>query len=75
MKEVIGLHQIKGPDPSYNDICFAGAGSDVSQLSKTFPTVEMVFGKGQKLSLSPRTTCSGTQRLVSILLGGFSERK
>ncbi|KAF5791611.1 putative nepenthesin [Helianthus annuus] len=53
MKEVIGLHQIKGPDPSYNDICFAGAGSDVSQLSKTFPTVEMVFGKGQKLSLSP----------------------
>ncbi|KAL8251008.1 hypothetical protein R6Q59_034701 [Mikania micrantha] len=52
-KESIGVHQIKGPDPSYNDICFAGAGSDVSQLSKTFPSVEMVFGKGQKLSLSP----------------------
>ncbi|KAI3726333.1 hypothetical protein L1987_66130 [Smallanthus sonchifolius] len=53
MKEVLGLHQIKGPDPSYDDICFSGAGSDVSQLSKTFPSVEMVFGKGQKLSLSP----------------------
>lgn len=53
MKELHGVHQIKGPDPSYNDICFSGAGSDVSQLSKTFPSVEMVFGKGQKLSLSP----------------------
>lgn len=27
--------------------------SDVSQLSKVFPLVEMVFGNGQKLSLSP----------------------
>ncbi|KAI7736029.1 hypothetical protein M8C21_033550 [Ambrosia artemisiifolia] len=53
MKELHGVHQIKGPDPSYNDICFSGAGSDVSQLSKTFPSVEMVFGKGKKLSLSP----------------------
>ncbi|KAM0062822.1 putative nepenthesin [Helianthus debilis subsp. tardiflorus] len=53
MKELHGVHQIKGPDPSYNDICFSGAGSDVSQLSKTFPSVEMVFGKGQKLLLSP----------------------
>ncbi|MFS7978154.1 putative aspartic peptidase A1 family, aspartic peptidase domain superfamily, xylanase inhibitor [Helianthus anomalus] len=26
IKEVVGLHQIKGHDPSYNDICFAGAG-------------------------------------------------
>ncbi|PWA90726.1 eukaryotic aspartyl protease family protein [Artemisia annua] len=53
MKELDGVHQIKGPDPSYNDICFSGAGSDVSQLMKTFPSVEMVFGKGQKLLLSP----------------------
>ncbi|KAK9054126.1 hypothetical protein SSX86_025203 [Deinandra increscens subsp. villosa] len=53
MKELHGVQQIKGPDPSYNDICFSGAGSDVSQLSKTFPSVEMVFGKGQKLLLSP----------------------
>ena len=27
--------------------------SDVSELSKTFPVVNMVFGNGQKLSLSP----------------------
>ncbi|KAA8522620.1 hypothetical protein F0562_013019 [Nyssa sinensis] len=53
MKELHLLKQIHGPDPNYNDICFSGAGSDVSQLSKTFPAVEMVFGNGQKLSLSP----------------------
>nr|XP_043617630.1 aspartic proteinase 36-like [Erigeron canadensis] len=53
MKELNDVHQIDGPDPSYHDICFAGAGSDVSQLMKTFPSVEMVFGKGQKLLLSP----------------------
>ncbi|XP_039121107.1 aspartic proteinase CDR1-like [Dioscorea cayenensis subsp. rotundata] len=47
------LKQIPGPDPNYKDICFSGAGSDTSQLSKTFPQVDMVFGSGQKLSLSP----------------------
>ncbi|CAL5326184.1 unnamed protein product [Camellia sinensis] len=53
VKELHSLKQIRGPDPNYNDICFSGAGSDVSQLSKTFPIVDMVFGNGQKLSLSP----------------------
>ncbi|KAL7193333.1 hypothetical protein ACSBR2_025024 [Camellia fascicularis] len=53
MKELHSLKQIRGPDPNYNDICFSGARSDVSQLSKTFPIVDMVFGNGQKLSLSP----------------------
>ncbi|KAI3798994.1 hypothetical protein L1987_34282 [Smallanthus sonchifolius] len=53
MKELHSIKQIRGPDPSYNDICFSGAGSDVSKLSETFPSVEMVFGKGHKLSLSP----------------------
>ncbi|KAL3538034.1 hypothetical protein ACH5RR_001400 [Cinchona calisaya] len=53
MTAVHSLKQVQGPDPSYNDICFSGAGSDTSQLSKSFPTVEMVFGKGRKLSLSP----------------------
>ncbi|XXG56973.1 hypothetical protein AAC387_Pa03g4256 [Persea americana] len=47
------LKSIHGPDPNYNDICFSGAGSDVSQLSKSFPEVEMVFNNGQKLSLAP----------------------
>ncbi|CAA6655235.1 unnamed protein product [Spirodela intermedia] len=47
------LKQIPGPDPSYKDICFSGAGSNVSHLSETFPEVDMVFGNGQKLSLSP----------------------
>ncbi|XP_059643991.1 aspartic proteinase 36-like isoform X2 [Cornus florida] len=53
IKELHSLKRIRGPDPNYNDICFSGAGGDVSQLSKSFPTVDMVFGNGQKLSLSP----------------------
>ncbi|KAG4173266.1 hypothetical protein ERO13_A11G048000v2 [Gossypium hirsutum] len=53
LKELNGLKQIRGPDPNYNDICFSTASSDVSELSKTFPTVEMVFGYQQKLLLSP----------------------
>ncbi|KAK1410298.1 hypothetical protein QVD17_36833 [Tagetes erecta] len=53
MKELHSLKQIRGPDPTYDDICFSGAGSDISKLSETFPSVEMVFGEGHKLSLSP----------------------
>ncbi|KAK1359913.1 Aspartic proteinase-like protein 2 [Heracleum sosnowskyi] len=53
MKEVSSLKQIPGPDPNYNDICFFGAGSNISELPKFFPTVDMVFENGQKLSLSP----------------------
>ncbi|XP_019444898.1 PREDICTED: aspartic proteinase nepenthesin-1-like [Lupinus angustifolius] len=52
-KELKSLKQIHGPDPNYNDICFSGAGIDVSQLPKKFPVVDMVFGNGHKLSLSP----------------------
>ncbi|GAB4852292.1 hypothetical protein Ancab_016484 [Ancistrocladus abbreviatus] len=53
MKGTHPLQKIPGPDPGYKDICFAGAGRDVSQLSKTFPEVEMIFNNGQKLSLFP----------------------
>ncbi|XP_022741477.1 aspartic proteinase-like protein 2 isoform X2 [Durio zibethinus] len=53
IKELNSLKQIRGPDPNYNDICFSGASSDVSELSKMFPTVEMVFDNQQKLLLSP----------------------
>ncbi|XP_021903439.1 aspartic proteinase-like protein 2 isoform X2 [Carica papaya] len=53
MKEIHFLKQIHGPDPNYDDICFSGAGRDISELSKTFPEVDMVFSNGQKLSLSP----------------------
>lgn len=52
-KELHSLKQIKGPDPSFNDICFSGTGSDVSQLAKSFPSVDMVFSDGNKLTLSP----------------------
>ncbi|KAL8099276.1 hypothetical protein AgCh_031808 [Apium graveolens] len=53
LKEVSSLKQIRGPDPNYDDICFSGAGSNISELPKFFPTVDMVFENGQKLSLSP----------------------
>ncbi|XVE94989.1 hypothetical protein REPUB_Repub02eG0057900 [Reevesia pubescens] len=51
-REVHFLKRVHGPDPNYDDICFSGAGRDVSQLSKIFPEVEMVFNSG-KLLLSP----------------------
>ncbi|WOL17655.1 aspartic proteinase nepenthesin-1-like [Canna indica] len=53
ISKVDSLKQIPGPDPNYKDICFSGAGSDVSQLSMTFPKVDMVFSNGEKLPLSP----------------------
>ncbi|KAM1073766.1 hypothetical protein TB2_018415 [Malus domestica] len=53
MKELNSLEQIRGPDPNYKDICFSTAGSDISYPSDTFPAVDMVFGNGQKLTLSP----------------------
>ncbi|KAH0679191.1 hypothetical protein KY284_020276 [Solanum tuberosum] len=53
MKELHSLREIEGPDPNYKDICFSGAGSDVSQLSKSFPSIDMVFNNGNKLSLTP----------------------
>ncbi|KAL5559133.1 hypothetical protein UlMin_035344 [Ulmus minor] len=53
VRETHVLKQINGPDPNYNDICFSGAGRDVTHLSTIFPKVEMVFGNGQKYSLSP----------------------
>ncbi|KAJ6833029.1 aspartic proteinase CDR1-like [Iris pallida] len=52
-KNLRSLKQIDGPDPNYKDICFSGAGSDAHELSKAFPKVDMVFGNGQKLTLSP----------------------
>ncbi|KAK1268545.1 Aspartic proteinase Asp1 [Acorus gramineus] len=53
MEKLHSHKQIRGPDANYNDICFSGGGSDVSQISKTFPDVDMVFNNGQKLSLTP----------------------
>ncbi|KAJ9158968.1 hypothetical protein P3X46_024505 [Hevea brasiliensis] len=53
MKELYPLKQIRGPDPNYNDICFSGAPSAVSQLTNAFPPIDLVFGNGQHLSLSP----------------------
>ncbi|CAN0863876.1 Aspartic proteinase 36 [Linum grandiflorum] len=53
MKELHSLKQIQGPDPNYNDLCFSGASSDALELSHSFPKVELVFDKEQKILLSP----------------------
>ncbi|KAJ6392572.1 hypothetical protein OIU84_026818 [Salix udensis] len=77
MKELHSLKPIHGLDPNYNDICFSGAGSDISQQSSTFPAVEMVFGNGQKLLLSPenylfRGSCEALDRSCGCC-GSFVE--
>ncbi|OIT29569.1 hypothetical protein A4A49_27739 [Nicotiana attenuata] len=53
MKELHSLKHIEGPNPSFKDICFSGIGSDISQLSKNLPHIDMVFDDGKKLTLSP----------------------
>ncbi|KAI6695160.1 hypothetical protein NL676_022870 [Syzygium grande] len=68
MKEVQSLKQIRGPDPNYNDICFSGVGSGIFQLTKTFPVVDMVFGNGQKLSLSPENYLFGVMVLPVLFV-------
>ncbi|KAJ0098007.1 hypothetical protein Patl1_28585 [Pistacia atlantica] len=75
MNELQSLKQIRGPDPNYHDICFSGASSDASQLSNTFPAVEMVFGNGQKLLLSPENYLvpGNIQRFVVDIVWGFSK--
>ncbi|ONI33474.1 hypothetical protein PRUPE_1G426800 [Prunus persica] len=86
-RKVNFLKQIHGLDPNYQDICFSGAGRDVTQLSKVFPQVDMVFTKGQKFSLSPEnylfphTKVSGAYCLgifangdSTTLLGGIVTR-
>ncbi|KAF6142398.1 hypothetical protein GIB67_033825 [Kingdonia uniflora] len=76
MKTLKHLKQIRGPDPNYNDICFAGAGSDVSQLSKTFPEVDMVFGNGQKFSLAPENYLFRHSKVIgAYCLGIFQNGK
>ncbi|XP_022985603.1 aspartic proteinase nepenthesin-1-like [Cucurbita maxima] len=53
MNALHSLKKIGGPDPNFKDTCFSGAGSDAAELSKTFPTVDLIFDNGQKLSLAP----------------------
>ncbi|XVE55808.1 hypothetical protein DITRI_Ditri03aG0186800 [Diplodiscus trichospermus] len=87
IREVHFLKRVRGPDPNYDDICFSGAGRDVSQLSKIFPEVDMVFNNGKKLLLSPEnylfrhTKISGAYCLgifpnaeATTLLGGIVVR-
>lgn len=49
----VKLHRVAGPDSHYPDICFEGAGSDLSKLSDHFPEVQLKFGDGKIVSLAP----------------------
>ncbi|XP_024530855.1 aspartic proteinase-like protein 2 [Selaginella moellendorffii] len=54
VKEQVGsLKEVPGPDEKFKDICYAGAGTNVSNLSQFFPSVDFVFGDGQSVTLSP----------------------
>ncbi|XP_057449579.1 aspartic proteinase 36-like [Lotus japonicus] len=76
IKELQSLKQISGPDPNYKDICFSGAGSDVSQLSRSFPVVDMVFENGHKLALSPENYLFPHSKVRgAYCLGVFSNGK
>ncbi|XP_048234787.1 aspartic proteinase 36-like [Ricinus communis] len=48
------LKRIEGPDPNVDDICFSGVEREaISNPSKIFPEVNLVFSDHQILSLSP----------------------
>jgi hypothetical protein len=47
------LQAVDGPDPTYHDICYAGAGTDPEELNKHFPTVDFVFDNNKMVTLAP----------------------
>ncbi|KAA3457442.1 aspartic proteinase-like protein 2 isoform X1 [Gossypium australe] len=78
IKELDSLKQIRGPDPNYIDICFSSGSSNVnvSELSKIFPTVELVFGDQKKLLLSPENYLFRHSKVRgSYCLGIFQNEK
>ncbi|KAK5843566.1 aspartic proteinase 36-like isoform X3 [Gossypium arboreum] len=78
IKELDSLKQIRGPDPNYIDICFSSGSSNVnvSELSKIFPTVELVFGNQKKLLLSPENYLFRHSKVRgSYCLGIFQNEK
>lgn len=48
-----GLEIVEGPDPEYNDICFANASSNGSDLGQRFAEIAFVFGGGVTYKLAP----------------------
>lgn len=76
LKGLLKLQQITGPDPSFPDVCFEGAGSDVLQLSQHFPEVQLKFGDGQSVSLAPENYLfKHRKRKGAYCLGIFSNGK
>ncbi|KAK6120848.1 hypothetical protein DH2020_045404 [Rehmannia glutinosa] len=76
-KELHSLKRIQGPDPNYNDICFSGAGSDISQLSKPFHQLKWYLTKDRSSCWPLKITCSEYHSKVhgSYCLGIFQNGK
>lgn len=58
------------PCSQYNDVCWQGGPTDVTQLSTFFPTLDMVFEGGAVLSMEPLQYLFVTSR-GSYCLGVF----
>lgn len=76
LSEHVKLPRVAGPDSHYPDICYEGAGSDVSKLSDHFPEVQLKFGDGKLVSLAPQNYLFKHLKVPgSYCLGIFSNGK
>jgi len=53
IQQLGSLQAVDGPDPTYHDICYAGAGTDPGELYKHFPSVDFVFDNNMMMTLAP----------------------
>lgn len=76
LSQHVKLHRVAGPDSHYPDICYEGAGSDLSKLSEYFPEVQLKFGDGKIVSLAPENYLFKHLKVPgSYCLGIFSNGK
>lgn len=76
LSQNVKLRRVAGPDSHYPDICYEGAGSDVSKLSDYFPEVQLKFTDGKVVSLAPENYLFKHLRMQgSYCLGIFSNGK
>ena len=69
---MVGLSKVDGPDPQYEDICYAGASDDTSRLAEVFPSMSVTFkdNSAPPLAPTPRTPyLPGHGRSLPIMQG------
>ncbi|KAK3266277.1 hypothetical protein CYMTET_25083, partial [Cymbomonas tetramitiformis] len=47
------LWDVSGPDPNYEDVCFAGAGTNYNRLADFFPMMTLRFSGNVEITLDP----------------------